>query len=295
MRTRAVVTLERLSGRKIDAHDKGGHSRRTKGGFMKQLSDPVQRLLNMYTLAAGAAGVSVLALAEPCEARIVYKPTNITIGWHGKQMYKLDFNADGIGDVVFQYFRRSFYCDGSRELSFRIDETAPKRNGVVGHAAPLSAGAVIGASQKFYGGQHYMQQQVLGGRPPLCGPGSSRGPWRNTDDRYLGVEFRIRGRRHFGWARLSVHRVFGPGLQAHLTGYAYETIPGKSIIAGKTHRSADEWDKEDLGPEALLADPAPHVPQAASLAILALGAQGVPLWRRKESDLVEYGVPAVKN
>jgi hypothetical protein len=34
-----------------------------------------------------------------------------------------------------------------------------------------------------------------------------------------------------------------------------------------------------------LTNPIPDIPQPASLGILALGAQGVPLWRRKESGL----------
>jgi hypothetical protein len=35
------------------------------------LSELISRQLNMYTLAAGAAGVGVLALAQPVEAKIV--------------------------------------------------------------------------------------------------------------------------------------------------------------------------------------------------------------------------------
>jgi len=54
--------------------------------------------------------------------------------------------------------------------------------------------------------------------------------------RYLGLKFQIYGQTHYGWARLSVHfEGAAGGLEAHLTGYAYETIPNKPIIAGKTH------------------------------------------------------------
>jgi hypothetical protein len=36
------------------------------------LSDSVHRQLNLYALAAGAAGVGMLALSQPTEAEIIY-------------------------------------------------------------------------------------------------------------------------------------------------------------------------------------------------------------------------------
>jgi hypothetical protein len=39
--------------------------------------------LNLYALAAGAAGVSLLAFAQPSEAKIVYTPTHKVIGTNG--------------------------------------------------------------------------------------------------------------------------------------------------------------------------------------------------------------------
>ena len=41
------------------------------------LSDSVHQRLNMYALAASAAGVGMLALAQPGEARVVYTPAHI--------------------------------------------------------------------------------------------------------------------------------------------------------------------------------------------------------------------------
>ena len=56
----------------------------------------------------------------------------------------------------------------------------------------------------------------------------------NTKRRYLGLQFMIGNEIHYGWARLKVLYQGGPGFQATITGYAYETIPNKPIIAGKT-------------------------------------------------------------
>jgi hypothetical protein len=63
------------------------------------------------------------------------------------------------------------------------------------------------------------------------------GPWFNggkgVKNRYLGLKFKIKGKFHFGWARLTV-KTTKNDFTATLTGYAYETIPGKAIIAGQT-------------------------------------------------------------
>jgi len=72
----------------------------------------------------------------------------------------------------------------------------------------------------------------------------------------MGIRFKIKGKSHFGWARLSVtEAAIGPAyhrIYATLTGYAYETIPNKPIIAGRTH-----------GPDVIL--------KRATLGALALG------------------------
>jgi len=41
-----------------------------------ELPESLHRRLNGYALAAGAAGMGVLALAKPAEARIIHTPAN---------------------------------------------------------------------------------------------------------------------------------------------------------------------------------------------------------------------------
>ena len=77
------------------------------------------------------------------------------------------------------------------------------------------------------------------------------------------------GRFHYGWARLNVV-IDNPKLnqinRVLLTGYAYETIPNKPIIAGKTK-----------GPDVTTVQP-------ASLGHLAAGASAnFLLWRVKRT------------
>jgi hypothetical protein len=102
------------------------------------------------------------------------------------------------------------------------------------------------------------------------------GPWANggkgVKDRYLGVKFKIGGKFHYGWTRITV--TTGPrGFTGMiLTGYAYETIAGKSIIAGATK-----------GPEDAESSATPSTPSSepTTLGVLALGAPGLSIWRRE--------------
>jgi hypothetical protein len=106
--------------------------------------------------------------------------------------------------------------------------------------------------------------------------------WFNVKDRYLGFKFQIGGKTHYGWARLNA-RLQGSKITLVLTGYAYETIAGKSIKAGQTKEAADHSGEQDFSPNADLTAPISDTPQPASLGMLSLGAQGVALWRRRES------------
>jgi hypothetical protein len=244
-----------------------------------KLSEPTNRRLNMYALAAGAAGVGVLALAQPVEAKIVYTPANVVIGYGGVGSYNLDLNHDGVTDVHFQMYAHGYNCGDRGWAVFRFFETAPSGNGVVGAPpAALNSGSKIGSRQEFYAGRGQMAFKYLSG----CGHGGEGGNWLNASDRYLGLAFRIHGRTHYGWARLSVRYHFLHGLTATLTGYAYETISGRSIIAGKTKGPADEAGEGVSGTLDSPINPIPDTPQPASLGLLALGAQAVPLWRRKD-------------
>jgi hypothetical protein len=91
--------------------------------------------------------------------------------------------------------------------------------------------------------------------------------------RYLGLKFKIKGKIHYGWARLSVEASNKPyEITAVLTGYAYETIPGKAIIAGATKGP------DDIEPTASFTTP---TPEPVTLGALAMGAPGLAIWREK--------------
>jgi hypothetical protein len=252
------------------------------------LSVSVQRQVNMYALAASAAGVSLLALAEPAAARIVYTRTHHVIGKN--RHYDIDFNHDGIPEV--RIFNRTSHRISA---SVNIVGALPNRGesgGVEGGVhetwpgsvleAALKRGARIGFGPVFY------QRGVMVGQcahgthssaPPCSShPVNTLGTWANVKNRYIGVTFAVHGKTHYGWARLSVKLSRRPfKVTAILTGYAYETIPNKPIIAGKT-KGRDEVGFED--PNATLNLNMP-TRETAGLGLLALGAPGLWIWRRE--------------
>jgi hypothetical protein len=226
-----------------------------------QLSASLHKRLSAYTLPASAAGVGVLALAQPAEARIVYTPAHIVIALHDS--YKLDLNHDGIAD--FTILNTSYH--NTSTWFYRLYEKAAEGNAVeasISHTfqQELAKGLIRGTRIPHHA--FYPKAAMLASA--LFNPGGtfSDGNWVNVDGRYLALRFEINGRTHYGWARLNV-TVHGTSVSGTLTGYAYETIPNKPIKAGQTH-GKDE----------------------ATLGHLATGASAIPVWRVKPTAATSH-------
>jgi len=109
------------------------------GGTMKRtsrkpsnLSESLHRQLNSYALGASAAGVGVLALASPSEAKIVYTPTHKVL--HGSNPAKslpLDLNNDGTVD--FRIFDLWFVDTDFGPTGWLSILPSHSPNGVEGH------------------------------------------------------------------------------------------------------------------------------------------------------------------
>src|SRR5579864_2327042 len=116
-----------------------------------RISDALHYQLNMYALAAGAAGVGALCLATPAEARIVYTPAHVVLN-DSYDLYKLDFSHDGITDLSVGIYSRSF--SGPAYIAVNVHPAG--RNTIVGtsphlyfQASALRKGIRIGPGQKF--------------------------------------------------------------------------------------------------------------------------------------------------
>jgi len=237
------------------------------------LSDSVHRQLNMYALSASAAGVGMLALAQPAEGKIVYTPAHHVIDYGAR--YKLDLNRDGITDFSIRNLLSYCDTDGICSKALRaypaLDGNVLAGTLVDNRANPFPAGVKIGGNKTF---------RPLVTLEEITSFGTHRyydfGYWLNVKNRYLGLAFKVRGKIHFGWARMSVS-VAKYSISVTLTGFAYETIPNKPIIAGKTKGPDDISVGE---PDAVLAMP---TPEPATLGLLALGSPALSMWRREES------------
>jgi hypothetical protein len=263
----------------LDPEETDNVLRSSDGGLMKRfsrpirtpanLSDSVHHRLNMYALAASAAGVGILASAPAAGGKVVYTPAHDKLGTG--MVHPIDLNHDGVTDFTLvgggreggQWLSicdhslmpssggKAFYCKSRTDFPNAAIATSGGE-----FAAALRKGVRIGKGQQF--GSMGEAQEMADART-CCS--SWRGPWvdngKGIKVGYLGFRFKIRKEIHYGWARLCVKtHVDGDGyyFTTTLEGYAYETIPNKAIIAGET-KGADDF-----------------VPELGSLGALAAGA-----------------------
>src|SRR5579863_8540904 len=231
-----------------------------------RLSKPILQQLNTYALAASAAGVGALTLAQPAQAKIVYTPAHVQIPFC--DILDLDLNHDGITDFTF-YGCSSGHAGGLGLL------TTSQANFIWGEknsAAALQAGFEIRPNKAHF--QPKQGGMAFWGCNTSIHTCTSRGNWLNVKNRYLGFQFLIKGKVHYGWARLTV--TFKQKITATLTGYAYETVPNKPIIAGKT-KGPDNANVAESKKTLNVPTPKP-----ATLGALAMGAPGLSIWRHRD-------------
>jgi len=190
-----------------------------------------------YLLATGTVLAGLFALPDSAEAKIVYTPANEHLvcqsnedGCSGNIYLSLNHGTSPDFRLKARCATSAGFWIGLLALGEGENEvwTLPAYSGRE-PAAALRSGAVIRSAKHFRSGAYMFWSSEND-------PGQ-HGPWVRVHDRYLGLKFLINGKVHYGWARLNSeakHWYIG-GTWATLTGYAYETIPGKPIKAGKTH------------------------------------------------------------
>lgn len=248
----------------------------------------------MYAAAASAAGVSILA-STPADAKVVVTHINTAIS----PSVALDLNHDGIIDfnltkwkanASIELFSYLLVCHEAYQVASHqclSSSSQPNAANVVrgtsAGALDLPFGAPIGPGQQFGGTKGRV---LMGGRNAATFSSIHEqtwyGPWvaggAGVKDRYLGLKFKIGSQFHFGWARVTVTTTADHGFSATLTGYAYETIPGKAIRAGAISdapQAALEPAPPSIGPQ--------QADREASLGMLSLGSMGLTIWRREDS------------
>jgi hypothetical protein len=241
-----------------------------------ELAFTIDRQLSAYALAASVAGVGILALAPPAEARIVYTKTDQVI----VDKFYFDVNHDGKNDFWISAhltIQRTTMFVSTLRIGNLGAGTAQGGNAIWSvatqgcpEAAPalLPSGVLVGRGGRFKAGRLSMTEYVY---QPQFGRRYSRCPWANKNA-FLGLKFLINGKTHYGWASFQANVASGT-----LTGYAYETVPNKPIFTGQKNGPVHAG-KSPTRPQALAA-PA-QSSQPATLGALALGAPGLAIWRR---------------
>ncbi|HEX8816929.1 MAG TPA: hypothetical protein VF753_15640 [Terriglobales bacterium] len=213
------------------------HSPRVPSRF----SDCLRGQLNMYALAAGAAGVGALASAQPAQAKVIYYLANIPVVENGNPV-QLDLNHDGIVDFGLsnvyttdavrpaEGFHQSSMNALPAQAANRVQAVRFKETNF--EAAAIPEGKTIGPDNLFQPGQSAM---VLWDCAGGTSGGGCGGAWLKVQQAYLGLKFTIKGETHYGWA----HVRFSSERAPTIVGYAYETVPNKAIVAGDLKHPED--------------------------------------------------------
>lgn len=179
----------------------------------------------------------------------------------GAGNFQIDIHGDGIPDFAFSggvtagSISRGLVDVGS--LFFMAIH-----GGIL--PGPQAPGALIGPQDKFLASTAADFEHI-----DLYRGGSSTfltgGPWLNKSG-YLGFRFTTSGGQfHYGWADFGISvSSDGRAGEAFFGPYAYDTVPDQSIRAGQTSAT----------------------PEPGTLGLLALGALGLGLWRRKKQEAV---------
>lgn len=234
-------------------------NQRTKTAIHPKL----EKNLAAYFAAAGAAGVGVLALAQPAQAKVVYTATNTVVN----APTAIDLNHDGIADFSLGFaagIGHSFWLEATPQVA------GDAIRGTNGAAAAGFLGVPVGPGAKFTTNSYYGHGVFMAGFFQYSFS-SFFGPFANATNRYLGFKFLINGQVHYGWARMTVTNALR---NVVITGYAYETTPNSKIIEG--HISDGTADN--------LAPAVPLTAQPPTLGMLARGADALALWRREEES-----------
>jgi hypothetical protein len=208
-----------------------------------------------------AAGAGILATSQPAKAGIIYTPSNATWNYLNGP---LDISLTNNGITDFQIFATAIHFARSARIHGN-GTISQAGNSVMGFgfnfrpAFALSKGFPINASQEFQNANGYsfgyFHAGLLIAQKGTYFGSTSYGLFIGRQDVYLGVRFEINGQEHYGWIGFA----YANADQIQLTGYAYDTVADQGIVAGQT-------------------------PEPPTLGLLALGALGIGLWRRKHGS-----------
>jgi hypothetical protein len=241
--------------------------------------ETIEHRAKLYSLAAAAAGVGFLALAQPAQGEVIITKKTIPIpvcapAYGDRCPVSLDLNHDGIADLVFSIGTNFGASGGFSYLSVKgvgggavmVDQGAHQ-----GYVSALMRSAKIGPSAHFdnKAGKFYLMEEARCFQATCYAP---VGKWGGDHpNRFVGVKFKIKGATHYGWVRMTVttSTTAKDYVSGTITEYGYETVANKVVLAGVASKNALDVQTSDCG-------------LGPSLGALAIGADRLAPWWRRE-------------
>lgn len=164
------------------------------------------------------------------ESLIIY--TDIEPDFTGENLtdiYELDLNNDQVVDFTLS---SSIYDDWGW---FGIASNPIAGNSILSvspwysYPIPLDNGQKIFNLEGYTNGESYVTWGIFTIGDCFSGESSCFIDWKAKGDKYLGLRLIINGKKHYGWARLSITSA----TQWVIRDYAYNSIPNSAILAGQ--------------------------------------------------------------
>ena len=251
-----------------------------------KLSEALENSMGAYALAASAAGVATLALVAPAEAVPVCKNPNAVLTYTATYGLILDQPVAAF-NVAQSYHTFSTHTSTGINRGFFTRNLPGAEVGVSskGLVADLASGASVGPGGQFGKGASY---GLIFTFIPDYGATlrHHRGNLQFGQKNYFGFKFLISGQAHYGWVRIESKIVRGgrtPSIETRIMAYGYESTPNTAIPAGScSAESGTKADGSASSSDGVTASAlAGSAAKPASLGMLALGANGIPMWRRR--------------
>ena len=226
----------------------------TKKNIPQQKNYKFEKQLIAYSLAAG----SVLLGTSSVKAMIHHTDLGAGINLYTDgAAFDIDFDGGG------PEFRIFFGTSSNRvNVDFRSDNASWRGGSGWGTGGTLLAGAsALNFADSVKNGTLWGHENTheasstYGNMASRTANGWGGGNFLNSTEKYLGVKFTIGANTNYGWIQVDVGGTSVP-TNAVIKGYAYNDVDGGAITAGQ-------------------------VPEAGSLALLALGAAGIAALRKK--------------
>jgi hypothetical protein len=252
------------------------------------LSELLDGRLNSYALAAGAAGVALLACSTPaaeaapvCNTLSVQLFRSVTYPFNPAGQTLAPFNL-GQSTVVLSSsgsnsssvnWNRAFFAPNSIGANLLVDSQ--------GLPANVASGAAIGPGGNFGKGVSYALMFTYGKGPAHVSGTLSKhqGNFNFQQENLFGFQFAQAGSIHFGWARMKasiqLYQRSYKRTRITLLGYGYESSPNTAIDAGSCTNGSNSKQSAQTAP-----NDASSAKAEATLGMLAFGSDSLSLWRK---------------